>query len=230
MVSCETQELAILDQARKMLFEASSIEEIKTVRDTAEAARSFAKAAKLGLVLQNKATEIKLRAERKAGTVISKLNLHGGDRKSKERQSKLTLEDLGVSRNQSKRWQLTASIPAVDFERFVKAKTDLGEELTTSGMYGLARKLCRKSVSGKSGSDKSKKNVSEIPHTVTNSAHSEIVEELGNHRSLLADVLRPMYIGGDLSFKESERRVVERLLVEMEELLSEPGKPLVVES
>ena len=229
MASCETQELALLDQARKMLAEASSIEEIKTVRDTAEAARTFAKAAQLGLELQNKATEIKLRAERKAGMVLSKLNLRGGDRVSKGREPQLTLDELGVSRNQSKRWQLTASIPDASFERFIKAKTDIGEELTTSGMYSLARELRRESVSGKIGRGKSKENV-EIPGSVVNTTHGEIIEELGNHRSLLADVLRPMYIGGDLSFKQSERRVVVRLLGEMEELLHELGEQLVAES
>ncbi len=80
VVRSETRELAILDQASQMLAKASSLKAIKTVRDTAEAARAFAKAAQLGLELQNKATEIKLRAERKAGTVLSKLELRGGEK------------------------------------------------------------------------------------------------------------------------------------------------------
>jgi len=228
MASCETQELAILDQASKMLAEVSTIEDIKEVRDMAEAARTFAKAAKLGLELQNKATEVKLRAERKAGTVLSKLNLHGGDRKSKGRQSNLTLDELGVSRNQSKRWQLAASIPPIDFERFMEWKKDVGEEITSSGLYCLARELRRKSDSETSRPDRLQKAV-EIPHNIKNTTYREVIEELGNHRSLLAEVLRPMYIGGDLSFKQSERRVVVRLLSEMENLLSELGKQLVTE-
>ena len=82
-----------------MLAEALSIEEIKTVRDAAEAVRTFAKEKEIGLELQNRATEIKLRAERKAGMVLLKLNLHGRDRKSKGWQHSLTIEEVDVSHN-----------------------------------------------------------------------------------------------------------------------------------
>ncbi len=56
-----------------------------------------------------------------------------------------------------------------------------------------------------------------------------LIEELGNHRTLLANVLQPMHTGEDLSFKQSERRIVVRLLNEMEELLGELGKQMVPE-
>ena len=52
-----SRELAVLDQATRMLDEAKSLEEIKSIRDNAEAARNYAKAAKLGLEFQNCAAE-----------------------------------------------------------------------------------------------------------------------------------------------------------------------------
>lgn len=232
----KSREFALLDQASRMLAEASSLDQIKTVRDTAEAARTFAKAAKLGLELQNKAAEIKLRAERKAGTVLMELKLHGGDRKSKERQVPLTLDALGVSKNQSKRWQLVASIPDTDFEQFVKAKKDFGEEITSSGMYCLARKL-RRPLDSSSGKQEQPSKLtpltsfgtSPVTSAGTNLIPHELIEELGNHRRLLADLLQPMYIGGDLSFKQSERRVVVQLLGQMEELLKELSKQMATD-
>ena len=57
-------ELALLDQAGQALSEARSLDEIKTVRDKAEAVRKYAQSASLGLDVQNRAAEVKLRAER----------------------------------------------------------------------------------------------------------------------------------------------------------------------
>ena len=54
--------LARLDGATRALAEAKTLEEVTQIRDIAEAARTYARAAKLGLEAQNHATEIKLRA------------------------------------------------------------------------------------------------------------------------------------------------------------------------
>src|SRR3954471_22700278 len=105
-----SRELAMIDQASRMLDEAKSLEEIKTIRDKAEAVRNYVKAAKLGLELQNCAAEVKLRAERKAGGLLRSLKLRGGDRKSKRHAASLKLADLCISRDQSKRWQHIATV------------------------------------------------------------------------------------------------------------------------
>src|SRR5882672_7752510 len=110
-----SRELAVLDQASRMLVEAKSLEEIKSIRDKAEAARNYVKAAKLGLELQNCAAEVKLRAERKAGGLLRSLRLRGGDRKSKRHPAPLKLAELGISRDQSKRWLRIASVSDVEF-------------------------------------------------------------------------------------------------------------------
>jgi hypothetical protein len=90
--------------------EAKTLDEIKAIRDKAEAARTYVKAAQLGLVLQNLAAEVKLRAERKVGKFLANLALRGGDRRSKAQGATLKLQDLGITRDQSRRWQHQAAV------------------------------------------------------------------------------------------------------------------------
>ena len=139
-----TRELDVLNQASRMLDEAKSLEEIKSIRDKAEAARNYVKAAKLGLDLQNFAAEVKLRAERKAGSLLRSLKLRGGDRKSKLHAGPLKLADLGISRNQSKRWQHIASVSDGEFVRYLKHMTDRGAKLHPPASCGSRPKSNRR--------------------------------------------------------------------------------------
>jgi hypothetical protein len=96
MVAPGPHELAALDQASRLLAEAQSLDEVRSIRDKAEAFRTYAKAAQLGLDMQNRAAELKLRAERKAGSFLASLRLRGGDRRSKGHRVTLKLEELGI--------------------------------------------------------------------------------------------------------------------------------------
>lgn len=91
--------------------------------------------------MQNQAAEVKLRAERKAGIFSSRLKLRGGDRKSKGHRAPLKLEELGINGDESKRWQLMASVPSHEFESWVTAKKGLSEEITAAELLRLARGL-----------------------------------------------------------------------------------------
>src|SRR5690348_7246469 len=102
------QQLALLSTVSRALVEATTLSEIKEIRDKAEAVRHYVKSAALGLVMQNQAAELKLRAERKAGGVLAELCPHGGDRKSKSPKVTLILKDLGINKNQSSKWQQEA--------------------------------------------------------------------------------------------------------------------------
>lgn len=146
----QPRELAILTRARQALAEATSFDDIKAIRDKAEAARKYAESAALGLEMQNVAAELKLRAERKAGELLRELRLHGGDRKSRVRQSHLKLDQLGISRVQSHRWQIEASVPDDDFEKYVRSSNDLQKELTSVGLVRLA-KLINGQENGRKG-------------------------------------------------------------------------------
>src|SRR5262245_2681042 len=146
MAMLGAHELATFDRARQTLASARSLEEIKEIRDKAEAARTFAKAANLGLELQNRATELKLRAERKAGTVLASMELRGGDRRSKGRPAPLNLTDLGISPDQSKRWQKLAAIAENVFTAYLKSMSDQGREITFAGLMRIMHNRQAKQV------------------------------------------------------------------------------------
>ena len=76
---CE-QPLARLELACRLLAEARRLDEVKAVVDLAEAARVYARQARLGLEAQNDAAEVRLRAERRAGELLSDMHKHTGGR------------------------------------------------------------------------------------------------------------------------------------------------------
>ncbi len=59
--------LVWFDQARQALAKAKTVDEVKEIRDKAEALRIYTRQAGEGLEMQNWCAEIKLRAERRAG-------------------------------------------------------------------------------------------------------------------------------------------------------------------
>ena len=87
---------------------------------------------------------MKLRAERRAGWMLSKLKLHGGDRREETAPDRVTLEEIGISKDQSSRWQLAASVPEKAFERFLEEAQQEQGEVTTAGLTKLARDLSAK--------------------------------------------------------------------------------------
>ena len=58
-------QLTVVQRAFQALASCDSLEEIKDIRNKADAVRHYAKSAKASLELQNKAAELKLRAERR---------------------------------------------------------------------------------------------------------------------------------------------------------------------
>ena len=75
-------DLVALDNLRRLLARTTNPVDLKSLRDKAEALRKYIKSAELGLENQNRAAEVKLRAERKAGQALADLGLRGGSRKS----------------------------------------------------------------------------------------------------------------------------------------------------
>lgn len=136
-----TNALAKLDKATQMLAEAKSLDEVKHIMDIAEAARTYARAAKLGLEAQNHAAEIKLRAERKAGDLLLNLERKQGERTDKLNSSLVqsseyreVLDTEEIPNTTAHRWQQASQIPEKVFEQHVAQVKDAGLELTTSGL------------------------------------------------------------------------------------------------
>jgi hypothetical protein len=230
-------ELVLLDQAGQALAEARSLDEIKTIRDKAEAVRKYAQSASLGLDVQNRAAEVKLRAERQAGKLLSQLMLRGGDRRSKGHHDRLKLVDLGLTSNQSKRWQLQARVPENLFREHVRQTCHQGKELTSAGLMRLAKRVTgRLSPSGHSNArnghtihlDDVNGNRYPAAARVTNAdenSHTgefaEIVSELQNHQRVLDGILRPYYSGESSSFLPAELRILRYLMGETSRLLAQ---------
>ena len=117
------------------------MEEVTQIRDIAEAARTYARAAKLGLEAQNHATEIKLRAERKAGELLGELEKDKGGRPEKTpdivsavSEYRQAIESAEVEERQARRWQEVAKIPEPVFEKHIAFLKESREELSTAGL------------------------------------------------------------------------------------------------
>jgi hypothetical protein len=109
------------DTAKRALAAAHRVDEVKNIRDKAAAMRLYALQAK-DRVLVDQATEIRLRAERRAGELLREMADRGERAVRKNMKSQpatSTLFDLGVSKTQSSRWQKLAEITDDDFEDVV---------------------------------------------------------------------------------------------------------------
>jgi hypothetical protein len=124
--------------ARQALAHARTVDEIKDVRDKAEAIRMYLRQAGESLEMQNDAAEIKLRAERRMGEMLGEMGLHGGDRKSKSHDANLKLKDLDIKPDQSSRYQRIASVPEESFEFFLQHLRNGRKEITSAAALRFA--------------------------------------------------------------------------------------------
>ncbi|WP_428307977.1 hypothetical protein [Lacipirellula sp.] len=204
----------MLDRAAESITGAATLSDFQEARSLAESARIYVKAAKLGLQLHNRAAELKLRAERKAGAALARLPLQGGDRRSKGRAASLKLESLGITRDQSKRWQLAATVPDGEFEQYIRNANRSGKELSTAGLLRLAQ-------SRKGSQEQVNSRGIALGAGGRTSGHSRseaavVLDEIGQHRDLLASLLGPICESGAAEgLRPIERRHILQLLNEM---------------
>jgi hypothetical protein len=173
-----------------MLEEADSLDDVKAIRDKAMAVQRYVESARLGLKLQNIAAELRLRAERKAGVFLAQLHLRGGDRRSKGHAAplKVNLDDLGLTRDQSKRWQRVAAVPEHSFSRFIEEAKSSGSEISSAGLLRMARSVdssaaLRANRSGHSAprSNKDSPNSMSTRTSAADPARNSTGDCLGNH-------------------------------------------------
>lgn len=124
--------LAVLTEIRDALAEVANVDEALHLINKAEALRVCCRKAGLSQEVCNMAAEMKLRAERQAGELLAEQVSHGGDRKSKSHDGTLKLEEIGINKNQSSRWQRIASIDEEEFEQELSTFHECGREITTA--------------------------------------------------------------------------------------------------
>jgi len=123
-----------LDKAIVFINKASSAQ-LSELISQAEAYRIYAIQSKKGLALQNQATEIKLRAERKLANWLKEMPKNKGGKPVAGVQPVRdvpTLKELGIEKTKSHRIQSIANLPEKEFEKHIKEVKASNEELTTA--------------------------------------------------------------------------------------------------
>jgi len=119
-------DLAIYSQAKTALAEYKTVDEVKNFRDKALAIEAYAKQAN-DYDLERDAAVARVRAERKCGELLrdsekAKGNRNtgnfGGRNELPPKETK-TLSDMGITKDQSSKWQKLAAIPDNEFEEAV---------------------------------------------------------------------------------------------------------------
>lgn len=132
--------LVKFDAAVHAIEVASTVDEVKGIRDKAEAARKYAQQAGLGLGMQNQCADIKIRAERKAGKILKSMEKNrGAATPNTQSHRATTLKDLGIDKYESSRWQLESDLPEDEYIEHVEAVTKLKKELTSASVRRLAK-------------------------------------------------------------------------------------------
>jgi hypothetical protein len=142
-----SSQLANLERAKQMLAECRTLPEVKKIKNMAEAAKVYARAAHLGQEAQNYAAEISLLAERKAGDMFAELGrakpkATGGRVRKTEAKSEYAtaLEESNTSERLAQRWQETAKIPEETFNNYLQQSKDLKVEINRAGLSKAGKK------------------------------------------------------------------------------------------
>ena len=218
--SIPLDQLTLVHHAFQELAHCDSLEEVKDIRNKADAVRRYARNAKAGLELQNKAAQLKLHAERRAGELLRAMNLRGGDRVSDLACGRATLERLDISQNQSTRWQKLATIPEEEFSKFLASAHNSDAELTTACLLRRATSLANKRATTQDLN-------SVLPNCMTHrstdaTSPEEVIVELLSHCQVLENILSQIYDReGPVEIPSGERRHLRRLVRDLKTLLTD---------
>jgi len=144
----EKQALVKIEQARQALVEAATIQEVHHLIGMARAVAIYTKQVKGSEKVIEKATEIRIRGERRLGEMLasqekSKGALKRGPVVKKMNHGNPTLKDLGVTKAESSRAQKLASMPEEEFEEVIATAKDDGK-LSTHRVLKTREKQERK--------------------------------------------------------------------------------------
>jgi len=157
------QQLALLDRANQMLAEADSIEDMKTVRDYATTVKTAMRARGMGVDAENQATRVILKAERKVGAELIRLEKAGllakrgqhavnpvptqdekgkftGSSDERSNSGLITMDNLGLIWRDADWWKSAARIPEDEFEQMLTFAIESGTRLAKVNFYRAEKK------------------------------------------------------------------------------------------
>ena len=184
------KELVQINKAKTALIEARDLYEILDIRDKAMAMSAYADAQGASEA-SNIAKEIQLRAERKAGEFLRDMPKQkpGEYQRSHDVTVAPSLDDIGISKMQSHRWQLSSELPDEDFEQII-AKTLASDGELTSGAIQVAAKKRRQSQERKKRHDDLVESVTNIPYSNRYKLlHGDVVDMMRTIDSASIDVI-----------------------------------------
>jgi phage N-6-adenine-methyltransferase len=130
--------------------QAGSFDEVRAIRDQAEALRAYSRSIGAALDAVNAAAELRIRAVRKMGEALrdAEKAKGGGDRRSdhpsastRGEKSAPTLAEIGITYDQSSRYQQMAAIPKATFETAIEAHKAADEPLSAAAVVRVAETL-----------------------------------------------------------------------------------------
>jgi phage N-6-adenine-methyltransferase len=132
--------LSRIEDAHRALSSAKTLDDVLKIRDQAEALRVYIKCISESLDAANAASEVKLRAERKAGEMLAAMdNAKTGPNQLGNTPLPNSLEDLGIDKMQSSRWQREAAVDEDTFVEYLATCQCEGKEVTQAGLLNIAR-------------------------------------------------------------------------------------------
>lgn len=134
------------EAARQALDAAIMFDDVIAIKNVAKQAETYARLAKDNTLIE-KATEIRVRAERKAGGMLSealdrgeRMPVNGVNQYMRESHAGIpTLAEIGVTAKESSRWQQLASMTEEHFETAVATAKDTAGQVTTAFMLREAK-------------------------------------------------------------------------------------------
>ncbi len=147
-------ELTIYSNAKNALAQYKTVDEVKDYRDKAVAVEIYAKQAQ-DFDLEYDAALARVRAERKCGELLREMEMAkaGRPNKSVQQDDQLdkpkTVSEMGITKDQSSKWQQLAKIPETEFEKAVNtpgAKPSTNHIVKKSGVREEINALDRLSL------------------------------------------------------------------------------------
>ena len=139
--SLAPSDLATISEAERMLAEATTLTEIRTVLTLAETAKQLARKAHLGLHAQNHAAAISLEAQAKADAAVKEARARGDLSISGQRNDLIdpvdkvpTLADIDVSLDEAAAWAKVGAVSPEARRAYVVAANEAKEEVSRAGL------------------------------------------------------------------------------------------------